>query len=40
MADADVLLNRLMQSEFSLYTIRVENDDDDFADVFSMPQHM
>ncbi len=40
MAAADVLLNRTMQSEFGIYTIRVENDDDDFADVFSMPQHM
>ncbi len=40
MAAADVLLNRLMQFEFGLYTIRVEDDEDDFADVFSMPQHM
>ncbi|CAK9877001.1 unnamed protein product [Sphagnum jensenii] len=40
MADADVLLNRTMQSEFGFYTICVEDDDDDFADVFSMPQHM
>ncbi len=40
MAGTDVLLNRLMQSEFGLYTIHVEDDDDDFADVFSMPQHM
>jgi hypothetical protein len=37
MAAADVLLNRTMQSEFGLYTIRVKDDDDDFADVFSMP---
>jgi hypothetical protein len=40
MAATDVLLNRLMQSEFGLYTIRVEDNDDNFADVFSMPQHM
>ncbi len=40
MAATDILLNRTMQSEFGLYTIRVENDDDDFTDVFSMPQHM
>jgi hypothetical protein len=40
MAAADVLLNRTMQSEFGLYTIRVEDDDNDFADVLSMPQHM
>ncbi|CAK9226006.1 unnamed protein product [Sphagnum troendelagicum] len=40
MAVANILLNRLMQSEFDLYTIHVENDDDDFVDVFSMPQHM
>jgi hypothetical protein len=39
MADVDVLLNRTMQSEFGLYTIRVEDDDDNFADIFSMPQH-
>jgi hypothetical protein len=40
MAAADVLLNKTMQSEFGLYTIHVEDDDDDFVDVFSMPQHM
>ncbi len=40
MAAAVVLLNRTMQSKFGIYTIRVEDDDDDFADVFSMPQHM
>jgi len=40
MAATDVLLNRTMQSEFGLYTIRVEDDDNNFADVFSMPQHM
>jgi hypothetical protein len=40
MAAANVLLNRLMQSEFGLYTIRVEDNDDDFANVFSMLQHM
>ncbi len=40
MVAANVLLNRTMQSEFSLYTIRVEDDDDDFANVFSMSQHM
>jgi hypothetical protein len=40
MAAVDVLLNRLMQSEFGLYTIRVNDDDNDFAHVFSMPQHM
>ncbi|CAM6009373.1 unnamed protein product [Sphagnum balticum] len=38
MAAADVLLNRTMQSKFGIYTIRVEDDDDDFADIFSMPQ--
>jgi hypothetical protein len=36
MAAVDVLLNRLMQSEFGLYTIRVEDDDEDFVDIFSM----
>jgi hypothetical protein len=40
MAIADVLLNITMQSEFGLYTINVEDDDDNFADIFSMPQHM
>jgi hypothetical protein len=40
MAATDVLLNRIMQSEFGLYTIRVEDDDNNFADVFSMSQHM
>jgi hypothetical protein len=40
MAATDVLLNILMQSEFGLYTIRVEDNDDNFADVFSMPQYL
>ncbi len=40
MAAADVLLNKTMQFEFGLYTIHVEDDDNDFADIFSMPQHM
>ncbi|CAK9873563.1 unnamed protein product [Sphagnum jensenii] len=40
MAVADILLNKTMQTKFGLYTICVEDDDDDFANVFSMLQHM
>ncbi|CAK9868208.1 unnamed protein product [Sphagnum jensenii] len=40
MVATDALLNRTIQSEFGLYTIHVEDNDNDFADIFSMPQLM
>lgn len=34
------MMNTTMQCEFGLYIFSVANNDDNFADIFSMPLHM